>query len=391
MIALEVDGKPFVNFTSIAVNKSLEMISGTFVFQATITDNDQFPIKTGQLCRVIVDNSPSPIPIITGFVEIVEGQSDAASDTISIQGRDKTADLIDSTLTADQSDFPGPISLKKMAETAMQKAGITGIAVINNVTGLEDFKTSDFQASEVTETIFEFLERYARKRQVVLTSNGDGNLVITRSGQTKSPFKLIRLLEDTENQNTVLSSRYRSDISQRFNRYIVKSQINSSSAGLFDTTSAEDATNKEGRATDDEIRASRTLTIIHESSGDTKELQEMATWTARFRKSRGKPYGCNVQGFIVPNTQTTWEPNVLFDVTDEKYSVNEDLLLREVSYEFSLQSGSIVSLNFVPSNAYSVELERPIAEQQTSSFGSKFLIEDEPPQTYTEQDLQNQQ
>lgn len=388
MLALEVDGKPFVNFTSIGVNKSLEMISGTFVFQATITDNDQFPIKTGQLCRVIVDNSPSPIPVITGFVEIVEGQSDAASDTISIQGRDKTADLIDSTLTADQSDFPGPISLKKMAETAMQKAGITGIAVINNVAGLEDFKTSDFQASEVEETIFEFLERYARKRQVVLTSNGDGNLVITRSGQTKSPFKLIRLLEDTENQNTVLSSRYRTDISQRFNRYIVKSQTNPSADPFTDTTSAKDATNTEGLAIDDQIRESRTLTIINESSNKNDGNNVRADWEARFRKTRGETYGCNVQGFIVPNTDTIWEPNVLFDVTDEKYEVDEILLLREANYTFSLQEGSIVSLNFVPSNAYSLELERPVAEKNTSSLGDKF--KDQLAKTYTEQDLQTQ-
>src|SRR6056297_2660353 len=105
-ITLEVNGIRYGNFTSINVYKSIETISGTFNFSATSDDVIVFPIQAGATCKVLVDNTA----IITGFVENISVNYDSQSHNLQISGRDKTCDIIDSSVIG-KKEFTGPITL----------------------------------------------------------------------------------------------------------------------------------------------------------------------------------------------------------------------------------------------------------------------------------------
>jgi prophage tail gpP-like protein len=135
-MTLEINGTQYSGFISATASKSMEDISGSYTFNISILDNLQkFPIKNKSECRVLVNDKP----FMTGFVEIVSPSYDAASHQISITGRDKTSDVIDSTL-GDTLTFSAGISLQGIVEEVLKNLGLDKtISVSSNVDDLDIF------------------------------------------------------------------------------------------------------------------------------------------------------------------------------------------------------------------------------------------------------------
>ena len=172
---LEVNGTPYEHFTSASAEIRLDALSNTFSFTAVSTEKTPLPFKGGEPCRVLVDDEA----VVTGFIEIVSGSHDAGSHTINIQGRDKTGDLLDSNIGS-LSDLKETITLKAIIEKVVANIGTT-LTVIDEANPDPFNPAEDIQAPEPGDNAFQFLEALARKRQVLLTSNGDGNIVISQS------------------------------------------------------------------------------------------------------------------------------------------------------------------------------------------------------------------
>ena len=101
-VLLQVNGQRYSNFKSLTVFKSMESISGDFSFSAAIIDIKEFPIKLGDECIVIINTNP----VITGFVEDIDISFDNVSHNVIISGRDKTCDVIDSSLPSSIKNLP---------------------------------------------------------------------------------------------------------------------------------------------------------------------------------------------------------------------------------------------------------------------------------------------
>lgn len=117
---LEVDGTRYDGFTSITVSRSIEAVASTFSFEATAASTISFPITTGQKARVVIGDKP----VVNGWVENVSVKYDAGSHSITIEGRDKTCDLVDSTLGG-KNEFIAPIGLIDVITTVLNRIGIT--------------------------------------------------------------------------------------------------------------------------------------------------------------------------------------------------------------------------------------------------------------------------
>jgi prophage tail gpP-like protein len=93
------------------------------------------------------------------------------------------------------------------------------------------------------------------------------------------------------------------------------------------------------------------LVIVGESLGNAEVAKDRAKWEASVRRARSFEYTCSLQGFLVDKTKV-WSPNSLVRVTDERLDIDDDLLIRDVSFLYDLNNGSITELTLVQKDAY---------------------------------------
>jgi prophage tail gpP-like protein len=183
--------------------------------------------------------------------------------------------------------------------------------------------------------------------------------VITRGGveSIKYSDKIIHIANQLQSgENNVLNASKSQTQLNRYNKYIVQCQEGDITAFLDEIKSVSGDDNllalNEGIAFDpDGIRDSRTLVIVGESLGNAEVAKDRAKWEASVRRARSFEYTCSLQGFLVDKTKV-WSPNSLVRVTDERLDIDDDLLIRDVSFLYDLNNGSITELTLVQKDAY---------------------------------------
>lgn len=357
MITLEVNNEPFSNFTESEVTIALDTASGVFRFVAVSKTNIVFPIKEGDECRVIVDGKT----VLTGFIDIVDGSYDTETHIVNIEGRSKTSDLIDSALE-DSIDFLPPRTLESITKQVIAAAGITDIDVPVEASGVEPFGEGEIESSSAGEQIFDILEKYARKRQVLITDNANGDIVYTRGSGI---FSGAELINNPARRSNIKSARWRNDNSERFNKYFVRSQQNVSGLFLAGITKAADVVDQKSQeAIDDQIRETRKLVINAENASDVDQATERAIWEANIRRTRAFSYSAVVQGHS--HSGGVWGKNELVNVDDiyarkNGQPINAQLLINSVTFKENLTEGSTSAISCVVQDAYTVEASEPVS------------------------------
>lgn len=361
MITIEVDGEEFTDFVSSGVDRSVDTLTGAFEFQATAKNGELYPIRAGQSCKVFVSGEQQ----IDGFVESVDVSYSDSGHTISISGRDKSADLIDSTI-GPNIDLKGPITLAGICKNVISRMGVD-MDVIDNTTGLSPFSDNEIASAEIDKKGFQFLESFSRQRQVFLTGDGSGNLVITRAGVNKAFTGLQNIVGGEK--NNIKESSSLNNISSRFNLYDVSAQLNVSA---FDTSvSSTDIANQNGSALDGDIRSSRKMFFQAEQSANGNTSKERATWEANIRRARSSSYSAVVAGFQQENG-ALWSLNELVDVNDDFADIRADMLVWSLKFRFSIGSGSTTSIDLVPPDALKLIAQEPVQQKKTDSIGNIF-------------------
>lgn len=353
-IELEVEGTRYTQFVSASVSIRLDALSNTFNFQAASADGRPLPFTGGESCRIIVDGENA----LTGTIEIVEVSTSSNSHDILISGRDKTGDLLDSTLDS-ISDLSAPITLKQVIETVISELGLD-IEVIDMANPKAFNQAEDILAPEPGQNAFDFLEQYSRKRQVLLTSNGDGNIVITQSQGTFVNAPLRHQVNGES--NNIISSDVSYDTTGRFNIYKFVSSLNPTALNFAGTVPLSDVVSQEGDITDPQIRAGRQLILVAEEGFSNEQNRARAEWEANIRKARGRVYSARVNNFKNV-TNALWGINTLISIIDDFAGIDARMLVNTVVFNFDLTTGSTTTLGFVNENAYTLTLEEPRVEK----------------------------
>lgn len=362
-LSIRVADAEYKNFTSATCTTSIETVSGAFNFQATLSPDTVFPIKGNTPVQILADG----IPILTGYAEIVESEYSINSHSIQLQGRDVTADFIDSSVGADK-EFVGNVTLRELTRSVLDGIKMTSTRVIDQTEGVTPFNATDIASANIGEKAFSFVEKYAQKRQVLLTRDGLGNVVLTRAATEVSNVKLIHLRGDGSGNN-IKSARLRLDGSKRYSLYIVSPQV--SPVGIDLEYSPEELSSPgEGRVTDDSVRATRRLQIKGATSMDAAAAQKRAEWEAGFRKAASESYTCVVQGHSVDGVP--WAPNSLDFILDDFYDLNAERLLKQVTFKYDVSSGSTTTLVYVPKESYT--LFKPEKPSDSQDFWETFGI-----------------
>jgi len=367
MITLEVGGHRYEGFTSISVFRSIETISGSFSFAATTAAGSVFPIKAGNSCSVFVDNNQ----VINGYIDSVDISYDSATHTISIRGRDKTCDLVDSSLVG-VKEFNG-MGLVDIIKKVLSDNNMDNTSVVDESgASLKPFTGLDPASSPVSQTLFEFLEGLARKRQVLLSTDGKGNIVLSRSGSTSSSTILQNKIDG--NMNNIKSAIASYDFTGRFYKYILQSGQSVQAFSLEADIGYDTATSQDGEVLDENIRKSRISEVISENPDSSTNLKELATWTKNLSAARSMEYSCVVQGYYSDKGDTVlWQPNMLVEIADDFADINATLLIKSVEYNLSLDAGSTTTISFVDKNAYTLQAKIDTANANANKQGVDFL------------------
>lgn len=332
-LMLRIDSSEFSGWEHISVRRSMQDLAGSFDLQVTerwAENPVARRIQSGARCQVLIDD----VPVITGSVDATPVDYDSSMMRLSVQGRDRTGDLVDCSAPALQ--WIG----RSIAQVAAELCKPFGIEVINLAKADRAFRS--YKPGD-GESVFEMLDKAARMRGVLLTTDGRGRLVITRVGASKAG-------DSIELGRNVISASGSHDLRDCFSVYTVKGQ---QQGGVLDD---EAACHVVGKARDTRIVRHRPITLLCDGPADSSTAREKAIWERNVRTGRSESITYTLYGWRQANGDL-WQPNLLVPVLDEYQRIDGERLITDVSYSID-DRGEICELTVMPVSAFALALEK---------------------------------
>lgn len=176
MISIRVGGQDYSKLLSASVIWRLDALSKGFEITYASDGLGALPFLGGEPCQISVEGEA----VLTGYIEDLNVTYSSDGYTLTASGRDRTADLIDSTL-GPISNFKGDgLTLAQIIKIITDHLNLD-IKIIDNYNPDAFNAAEDLGAPQPAENAFKFVEKWARKRQAILTSTRDGDILITQS------------------------------------------------------------------------------------------------------------------------------------------------------------------------------------------------------------------
>lgn len=331
-VQLYVDGQKFEGWKEVTVSRSLTAVSGKF--ELSITDSwaitkSMWSLAPGKSCILKIGNDT----IMTGFIDGLEAGARKDQRTISVSGRDKTADLVDCSLPPSTISY-GIIDFFTLAKKIAKPFGIE---VINQTNVGAPIPTEVVQMGE---TAYAFLEKTSRKRGIVMTTDGLGRLLLIKIGALVAKTALI------EGQN-LEDIRIQLDYSQRFSSYLIRSQIPQDQ-----DTSIAFSQGIDGSAKDPGVLRFRQLLIIAEEALIPTEATKRIQWEAAFRAAESSVVNVEVPGWRQTEGGDLWQPNMKVNVDSPIIGVQQELLIGDVVFSLTESGGQVTKMKLLRADAY---------------------------------------
>lgn len=367
-ISLRIGGTTYDQWTTAEVTRDLKDFSGSFSF--TLRDVKRslqtFDFATG---GVITDIKPGPEcevliageVVLKGNIENVDREISEGNASVSISGRDKTGDLVDS---AALTDGPSEFRNVKLEDGVKRIAEPFGLGVRSEINTGEPFTRYSL---DLAETAFSAIEKGARARHALILSDGVGNIVITQTGKTRAPDKI-------QLPGNVIASRGSYSHAGRHSKTYVRGQgekagkTRSGSAALDKTAeplspddrqASSGATEIErkgtaatGIATDDEITRHRPIVHLARSKADATAAQDEADWRMRTARGASEEVTETVKGFGANGR--LWRVNEIAEVSDAFQDIERDMLITRVTNR-SDDAGDVTELTLMSPEAFDAQ------------------------------------
>lgn len=330
-IVLHVNGRVYGGWKRASITRSIDAIAGRFeleVMDRWEVNAQRWTIFPGDACQVKIDGKT----LITGYVDRASPTYDTQAHGIRITGRDKTADLVDCSAIVKGDELRG-LKLDGIVRALAQPFGIRVVSQVDPGAVFQSF------AIQPGETAWEAIERAARQRFMVVTTDGEGNAVIADIGTRRAADALI------EGRN-IKSASAEYDYSQRFSDYIVKGQASAWNDG------AEPAKNAiESRARDANVTRYRPKIITAEMQASEGSAADRARLEAASRAGKSTRITVTVQGWTMSNGEL-WPLNSMVSVRSPLLSIDDDLLISELRFGVSDSEGITTEMELTRPDAY---------------------------------------
>jgi len=338
-IRLEVGGRIYAGWTAVRVTRDLQREASEFEVSVTErwADRDTpWIVRPGAAARLTLDDAP----LVTGWIDTVEPSIDGQRHGVTWRGASRTVDLVDCSAMVPGGQFVG----YDLAAIARALAGPFGLEVAVEAGVGRAFAEVQINQGE---RAAQLLQRLAALRQVLVTDDADGRLVLTRPGERRSPEPLV--LGEGGN---VLAARARLSQAARHSAYTVKAQ-----AAGTDFAFGPAAAEVRGEATDPAVTRHRPLLLIAEAGTDAAGAGERARWEATARAAGGTAATVTVRGWRRADG-TLWRPNERVRVTIPPLQLDRELLVLRTVHALDA-ARMVTELTLAPPEALAPEPAGP--------------------------------
>lgn len=336
-VTLKVGGQLYNHWTRVSVQRSILQAAGQFNLSYSGARNS---IKPGTSFSLLLDKQQA----MTGYIDSVQQRLTQTEHSCTAQGRDKTADLVD--CSNHYHDAIGDLAELYIDELIEQFCAPYNIKLKLGHSISKGEKLS--LGYNPGETAWTAIERACRQRALLAMSDGQGHLVLTRSGAEVHKAALV------EGVN-VLSAEFNQDYSDRYHRYLWLLQTSDAKQWVPDKSTVQESDKAE--LFDSEVRAPRTLiSLLDNDAGDTF-IGDQVVWEYNVRRGKSHSLTVEVAGFSALGQ--LYEPNQLITCQLPSLAVKGQWLIVSTLQTYD-ERGSKTQLQLVPPSAFSL---LPQAEQ----------------------------
>lgn len=334
-VAVKINNAIYSGWTEITVQKSIESMAGSFSIKGTF--QKVIPFQEGASIQILLFDQP----ILKGYIDDIDLDQDRQSKSFSFVGRDASCDLVDCSAVTKTSQFLN-ITYKNLVNKLLEPFGLKAKFLSSNV---------DKQIKKVSiqqESVFEILEREARKVGVLVYSDFTGSIVIGDIGSGFSPTRL-------QMPGNVVKYKSRVRSSERYSEYKVVAQQSSS-----DNLTLEQQFKVSAKSKDSNIDRYRPLIIRGETGMTLDQAKKRAEWEAAVRAARSQEISCKVDSWLDSGSKL-WDINTTVSVDIEPLGLQTDMLVKSATYVFNNDDGSVADLVLTHANSL---LPQPIVPKK---------------------------
>jgi prophage tail gpP-like protein len=354
-LELLIRGQAFTGWESMSLARALDAVAAQF--EVTVADRDPYPIRAGDEVSVRLAGTV----LLTGYVDSVESSGGPTGREFTVQGRDRTADLVDCSAGLRPGEDPDEL------EDLTEWVGVTLIDLATELAApfgvdvralfTETQEPFDLFRRQVGESAWSAIERAARRRGVLVFSSGEGELLLDLPASGRASASL------TEGEGgNVKGWTVSIDHRPRHSHYLARAQLPGSDA-FNGTVPAE----IEGRARDNGVSRFRPLLVLGEGAMTFDDADDRAAWEASVRAARSERLSVIVPGWRqVARTGPVWTVNQTAEVRILSAGIQSTLLVDSVQFLRSAE-GTTTQLGLTRPDAYRAE---PVIEDVEDFLGT---------------------
>lgn len=349
-ITLRVDGQLYEGWQKVRITRSLRDIAGDFELSLTRKWNDAkaMAIREGSACTVHIGTDL----VLTGYIDDFIPSYDAKEVSWVVSGRSKTSDLVDCSAIYKSGQWQG-VTLDRVARDICQPFGIEVLVECDLGAAFPRV------AIEQGETCFELLDRLAKQRGILLTTNELGQLVLTQASDQVMGASLVL-------GENIMAARGQFSMRDRASEWIVKG---SSYGGgqTWDNTAPATIGGQKATITDPAVTRYRPRIIIAEDVTTVAGASKRGQWQKQRSIGEGTQTEVTVAGWrtqgIEGDRGPLWRTNRLCPVKDEIQGLDESWLIITITLMEDDKNGREAIINLMPREAMLIPVE--VAKKQT--------------------------
>jgi prophage tail gpP-like protein len=333
-IRVAVNGTSYGGWKTAAVSRSIDSLCGQFdmgLMDRWSIGQELIEIRPGDACQALIGDEP----VMTGYVDSVAPAISAGEHSVNISGRDKTCDLVDCSAEIESFEMIG-LTLAEIAGLICGKFDGLGVDVRTDVG--QPFARFAVQPGE---TAYSCLDRAAKQRGVLLTTDPDGRLALSARGVFERTGDAL-----VQGRN-ILAASANFDMRDRFSEYTVNGQT-----PAFDDGADDPEADQIGIARDVNVMRRRPLILTAEAWTLPDAARTRAENECCSRAGRAVKANVQVAGWR-QSSGALWQPGLKVMITAPAlYFDSVELVVSSLRFTFSDGGGTVTELELTRPDAY---------------------------------------
>jgi prophage tail gpP-like protein len=319
---LVVNGMEFDDWETVSIHATHVEQASTFRFTAAERDFPAGALRQfgpGDRCQIWLGNSL----VIDGFIEHRQISYDAQNHGVELQGVNFASPVLRSSVDTTTGNFDN-MNVQQVAEKVLSAyAGLVGVRVIGALNLLPFVKLQN----QPGEQIYDFIERIARPRGIIVGNDSFGNMLLIGPNAAKIDLQLI------EGQNIKKCQA----IFHKSHSYTEIDTIGQTAAD--DSQSGTAASEQQGQAPGPGYFPSKLIVQSEQPVWGKPELVDRAKWEALWQASDQFQVFCTVPYWYFAPGQLWWPLDNVY-VFSPMVPVDTNMAIQSVTFSQDDRGGT---------------------------------------------------